>query len=110
MNRFEKESHIHLNTFASVLPFITFVIILVLFIYGVGNVSQTAQEKQKESLETALSRSIVQCYAVEGKYPSSVEYLEEHYGLTYDKNVFLVDYDSYGDNLFPDVTVIRKSR
>jgi hypothetical protein len=32
----------------------------------------------------------------------------EHYGLTYDPDTFLIDYDSYGDNLFPEVTVIRK--
>jgi hypothetical protein len=109
MNRFEhKNPHIMHNLF-SWLPIIAFLVLFILFLRGVNTVSDTTMSKQQESLETALDRSIAQCYAVEGKYPPSVSYLVEHYGLTYDADTFLVDYDSYGDNLFPDVTVIRKS-
>jgi len=66
-------------------------------------------DKQEESLKTALHRSITQCYAVEGCYPPDLKYLEEHYGLTFDEELFFVDYVSYGGNLFPEVTVLRKS-
>ena len=54
------------------------------------------------------SISIVNCYCVEGTYPPSLSYLTEHYGLTYDKDLFFVDYQAIGSNIFPDVTVIRK--
>jgi hypothetical protein len=108
MNRFEKRKLNGINKMSSLLPIIAFAALLILFLRGVNSVSDTTLAKQQESLETALSRSIAQCYAVEGKYPPSVSYLVEHYGLTYDADTFLVDYDSYGDNLFPDVTVIRK--
>lgn len=62
--------------------------------------------KQQESLETALSRSIAQCYAVEGMYPPSLNYLKEHYGLTYDESKFLIDYQSIGANLMPEVVIL----
>ena len=48
----------------------------------------------------------MQCYALEGTYPPNLQYLEEHYGLTYDKKRFYVDYLAIGSNFFPDVTVI----
>jgi hypothetical protein len=33
-------------------------------------------------------------------------YLEEHYGITYDKDRYVISYESIGSNLMPDVTVI----
>ena len=63
---------------------------------------------QKESLESALIRNITYCYAVEGSYPESLDYLKEHYGLTYDEDRFFVDYQVIGANILPDVTIIEK--
>ena len=34
----------------------------------------------QETLKKAIARASVQCYAIEGRYPPSIEYLEEHYG------------------------------
>ena len=39
-------------------------------------------------------------------YPESLSYLEEHYGITYDKENYVVDYEIIGSNILPDVTVI----
>lgn len=39
-------------------------------------------------------------------YPPSLKYLEEHYGLTYDRGRFLIDYQSVGANLMPEVTIL----
>ena len=50
----------------------------------------------------------MQCYSIEGAYPESLEYMEEHYGLTYDKDVFFVDYQPIAGNLYPDYTVIKR--
>ena len=63
---------------------------------------------EKDLLQKALDRSITQCYALEGTYPNDLEYLEEHYGLTYNKEHFFVDYQYIGGNLRPDVTIIEK--
>lgn len=108
MNRFEQTRPSIRNTISYLIPLVFFIVLLVIFLDGIRSVSDTTLAKQKDSLETALSRSITQCYAVEGAYPPSLEYLAEHYGLTYDKDEFLVDYEYYGSNLIPDVTVLRK--
>lgn len=108
-NRFDKP-HLQLHKRLTVaLPMIFAVAVLVIVIAAISDVGNTTYEKQQESLESALNRSITQCYAVEGFYPPDIAYLEEHYGLTYDKDVFLVDYEYWGGNLLPEVTVIRKT-
>ncbi|MBF1030306.1 MAG: hypothetical protein HXK91_08980, partial [Lachnospiraceae bacterium] len=43
-------------------------------------------------------------------YPPSLDYLKERYGLTYDESFFYVDYQPLASNLYPDVTVLEKSR
>lgn len=76
------------------------------FIFAVQGFGSYSGEKQRESLENALRRDIVQCYAIEGFYPPSDTYLEEHYGLVYDKSRFHIDYKNIGANMYPDVTVL----
>ena len=45
---------------------------------------------------------------MEGSYPESLQYLKEHYGLTYDDDKFFVDYQTLGSNIMPDVTIIDR--
>lgn len=107
MNRFESSGKLRIFRFFS-LPLLAFIILFIVFINGLSSVSDTTLTKQEESLKTAINRSVVQCYAVEGTYPPSLTYLEEHYGLTYDHNLFFVDYQPIGSNILPDITILRK--
>lgn len=111
MNRFEQTGKNFRHSFALIFfPTIAFVILLLFFLSGISSVNTTTLTKQQESLENALTRSISHCYAVEGSYPPSLEYLMANYGLSYDTNVFLVDYEYYGDNLYPDYTILLKQK
>ena len=56
----------------------------------------------------AVIRKKAYCYATEGTYPESLEDLKAHYGLTYDEDLFFVDYQTVGANIYPDVTIIEK--
>ncbi len=109
MNRFEQKHISFGRRLLFLLPVLAFLILFVLFIQGVSSVSESTLSKQQESLETALERSISQCYAVEGSYPPSLEYLKQHYGLLYDEDSFFIDYEYYGSNLLPEVTVLRRT-
>lgn len=108
MNRFgKKKSFLHI-IFKLRLSYFIFVALFVLFLYGLLNVSNATISKQEESLRNALNRNIIHCYCTEGTYPPSLSYLEDHYGLTYDKDTFYIEYIAYGSNLLPEVTIIRK--
>ena len=91
---------------ALALPASCFIIVLVLFFSGVYKISATTKEQELESLQTAINRNIVHCYAVEGQYPPSLDYMEEHYGLSYDTSRYFIDYQPSAANIMPSVTII----
>ena len=80
---------------------------LLLFRLGVDSFSDSTARRQKEILEKSLARSVSYCYAVEGAYPESLEYIRENYGLYYDETRFFVDYRVQGGNIRPEITVIE---
>lgn len=90
------------------LPTLLLVIVLVFFVTFADSFSQSNLEQEKQFLQNALNRNITQCYALEGTYPCNLAYLEEHYGLTYNKEHFFIDYQYIGSNLRPDVTIIER--
>ena len=96
----------HRRGYSAVLPLCIFALIIVLFLAGIRTISDTNSSSQYESLCNALSRSITHCYAVEGQYPPSLEYLEEHYGLTWDHSIFIIDYQPMAANVMPVYSVI----
>lgn len=83
----------------------TFLAILIIFIYSLGMLSQQADVEGGITLEKAIKRASVQCYSIEGRYPSSVKYLEEHYGLQIDKEKYGVFYEGFASNIMPEITV-----
>lgn len=103
--QYQKKQHTYRKFILSVCAF---GLIMVLFYQGMESLSSSSLRRQKESLENALTRSITYCYAVEGTYPESLDYLMEHYGITYDEDRFFVDYRVSGANILPDVTIIEK--
>jgi hypothetical protein len=82
--------------------------VLTLFSAVSGRISSSNRTQEKELLSRALERSITQCYALEGSYPPSLDYLTDNYGLTYDKDHFFIDYQYIGSNLRPDTTIIER--
>ena len=107
MARFGSEKTAQKNIYGIIYPLI-FAVVIVIFLFAVRSFGNSNVQKQKESLENALQKTIVECYALEGAYPSSLDYLKEHYGLTYNEDLFFVTYDYIGSNLRPDTTVILR--
>ena len=109
-NRFEAKSGIFsqisdtVYRWASIVILIAICVLFYFFFYASG---RNTIEKQQTSLENAINRDIVQCYSIEGRYPPSLSYIEEHYGLVYDESTFFVDYQPIASNMYPDVTVIK---
>ena len=85
-----------------------FALIFAAFCLGLNSVSSRTEEEELRTLEIAVTRGVTHCYAVEGSYPESLEYLKTNYGLLYDEEKFLVVYQPMGANMMPDVTIIRR--
>lgn len=77
-----------------------------MFLNGVLAMSDRMDREGAETLRSAIARASVQCYAIEGRYPPSVQYLEENYGIRIDRERFHVFYEGFASNIMPDITVI----
>ena len=60
------------------------------------------------AIRTAVQRSALQCYAVEGAYPPDLQYLEDNYGLQVNRQDFYVTYEAFASNLPPTIRVTRR--
>lgn len=90
------------------LSFLVLSAVLVLFVYAVHTIQSRTDQDQLNVLSHAVHRATIQCYAIEGRYPPSVEYLEEHYGLLINHDKYNVFYDGWASNVMPDITVLPK--
>lgn len=107
MNRFKKNrSRSVLQNFLYVLIFCG---ILCIFLSGLSSVSRITSHSEEESLRKSILQSAVHCYATQGFYPDNMDYLEKYYGISYDKEKYLVSYEAFGSNMMPDITVFSNN-
>ncbi len=107
MNRFNRPSLKKRITESMNFSVMFFIVIIIVFLMGISFIASTSSKDQKQVLTDALNKDIIHCYAIEGYYPPSLAYIEDHYGLTYDKTRYLVDYVPVGDNIMPSVTIVE---
>lgn len=69
-------------------------------------VQKSLRENGRSAIRDAVQRAAMECYAVEGVFPGSVEYLENHYGLVINHDVYIVSYEVFASNVMPDVRVL----
>ena len=74
-----------------IISIIFFFMVIAVFTLGTTLVADRTDAQEQKTLEQAISRGLVHCYSTEGSYPESLQYLKEHYGLTYDEDRFFVD-------------------
>lgn len=87
---------------------LSFLVLFIAFTLGFQSFQENTDAKQKESLEQALKRGIIQTYALEGRYPASLDELISDYQITYDHDQFDVKYEIVASNMMPDITIIEK--
>ncbi len=110
MNRFNKPDLLKRIFNGQTMSLFVFAAVIAAFIIGINAVSNSTLTDDRTLLEKAVTKDIVHCYAVEGVYPPSLKYIEDHYGLTYDHDKYIVSYESIGSNIMPSVMIIEKNR
>ncbi|WP_455500824.1 hypothetical protein [Gemmiger sp.] len=74
----------------------------------VGQIGRDMDAQAAEALKQSVLQAAVQCYAVEGAYPESVDYLEQNYGLYINHKRYVVSYSAFASNVMPDVRILEK--
>lgn len=74
----------------------------------VGHLDHSEQNTETQMVFDAVKNAALTCYAVEGAYPMKLSYLEDRYGLSYDRDTYMVIYNAFASNIFPDIRVIEQ--
>jgi hypothetical protein len=81
------------------------IIVIVGIWYSIGLIQQSQETDGLKVAEDSVVRATVQCYSLEGRYPPSIDYLVDNYGLTIDEDKYVYYYQGIGENLMPDIRV-----
>lgn len=85
------------------------ILISVLILLFVGSSLVRLERQSREAgirvAGQAIERAVMQCYALEGAYPPSLQYLEENYGLIINENKYVYLYEPVAGNIHPIIGV-----
>ena len=81
---------------------------IAVFTFSLMRLDKGSTEIQRRQLEDSIRRACISCYSLEGIYPPTLQYLEEHYGLQINDKHYAVFYEIFAENIMPDITVVIK--
>lgn len=93
---------------SAVLPVAVFMIMIVWLVSGVLNANSAVDANELEEIKTTIENGVTICYAIEGVYPESIEYLKENYGVVIDSSKYIVFYEFIAANIRPTITIIER--
>ena len=97
-----------------ILYYVFFVAIFAAILYfvltGLSIAGENSVSEGQKIAVNSITRAVINCYASEGMYPPSYEYLKEHYGLSIDENKYIIHYMIFAENIMPDITVLTVER
>jgi len=88
-------------------PILFTLAVMGMIVYGLRQTEESSRAEGLRILEDSIRRAVITCYAVEGRYPSTITYIEENYGIHIDRTKYAVHYNIFASNLLPDITVIE---
>lgn len=91
----------------AIFPLLFSAAIILMIIFGLRQADEASRAESIRILEDSIRRAVVVAYAVDGRYPESIQYIEENFGIHIDRNRFVVHYQVFASNIFPDIAVIE---
>lgn len=88
-----------------ILQSLLFLCMVAILFYGFHVTQTQVDEKDIEHVKEAIQKAALECYSVEGKYPTDLQYLEDKYGLYLQKDMYQVRYEFIADNIMPETNV-----
>ena len=88
-----------------IIVFVVLAVAAVVVALGVISAQAQAREQAALSLRESVLNAAKQCCAVEGSYPTTLQHLEDFYGLTINHDDYVVSYEWFADNVLPSVVV-----
>lgn len=91
-----------------IIPLVLFAAMLTWFVLALSSAGESTNRNELAAVRSTVENGITMCYAIEGAYPESLEYLVENYGVIYDSQKYIVYYDRFAANIRPTVSVLER--
>lgn len=82
--------------------------VIITAVFIVRSSDESRKNENLRIIENGVRKAATECYAVEGFYPESIEYLKENYSLYIDEKICIVHYNPVSSNIMPDIRVLAK--
>lgn len=82
---------------------------IILLICGVASADASSKSEGIKITADSVRKSAITCYAIEGMYPDSLNYLEENYNLNINTDLYIVHYEIFASNIMPEITVTYRN-
>ena len=93
------------NFWKSFITPVAFIAVVVAIIFWSSTMSSKASAEQASTLENAIRKAAISCYAIEGRYPESLQYIKDNYQVLINEDDFIINYEVFASNIMPSVEV-----
>jgi hypothetical protein len=80
-------------------------VVVISAFYGIMSIGRRNSETRGEKIKQVIDKALMQCYALEGSYPSDLRYLSK-YGVLFDDSKYEYYYELTWVTYMPLVVVI----
>lgn len=84
---------------------VAFIAVILAIILWSTNMTGKADVQQAKVQEEAIRRAAVTCYAIEGRYPESLQYVRDNYSVIVNEEDFNINYEVFASNIMPSISV-----
>lgn len=85
-----------------------FVVLIIAFIFLVNTITTRGDGRELDIVRDAVKNAALTCYAVEGMYPDDIQYLRDHYNLSFNEDKYVVYYETFASNVIPAIKVVER--
>ena len=85
-----------------------FVALIVAFVFLINNITGKGNGRELDIVRDAVKNAALTCYAVEGMYPDDIQYLRDHYNLSFNEDKYVVYYEPFASNVIPAIKVVER--
>lgn len=107
---FEKIKKKNTGILVQMISFLVILAFTVAIITLIPSLKETSGRVREESIEATIKEYAVRCYATEGSYPPSLQYLANNYGLIIDEDNYVYYFDAFAANYMPDIEVYSRRK
>ena len=85
-----------------------FLALILAFVLLVNNITNKNNGRELQIVRDAVKNAALTCYAVEGMYPDDIQYLRDHYNLSFNEDKYVVYYEPFASNVIPAIKVVER--